>query len=98
MKITPPLGALAGRRNPASRSFIRSGSHLSAPAGQFPSDRQGQNSEVTPTGFLTVDRAGGCNGRHASASAVVNAGRMGDATTPANFVPGAIFFLVHEVV
>lgn len=52
----------------------------------------------TPTGLSTFDRAGGCNGRHASASAVVNAGRLGGITKPANFVPGAIFFSVHGIV
>lgn len=49
----------------------------------------------TPTGFLTFDRAGGCNGRHALVSSV-NAGRtLGGDIYPANFVPGAVFHLDH---
>lgn len=50
----------------------------------------------TPTGPFTVDRAGGCNGRHALVSSV-NAGRGGVVITPANFVPGAVYSLDHGV-
>lgn len=50
----------------------------------------------TPTGPFAADRAGGChNGRDALC---VNAGRLGDAATPANFVPGAVFSSDHGIV
>lgn len=50
----------------------------------------------TPTGPFAVDRAGGChNGRHAL-NFSVNAGRLGETITPANFVPGAFHHHFHD--
>lgn len=49
----------------------------------------------TPTGTLTLDRDGGCNGRDALC---VNAGRNGVGIPPANFVPGAVFSSDHGIV